>query len=656
MPSAPKQKDLFDDSVMSFGEHLEVLRVHLVRALLGLMVTMVFTLAYGESIVRFIRQPIDDALNRYSLVIRQSSVEVTGDIQGFNFWTEVGGWIRRQFTGSDTTIKQEDLQKANDPVAQRVVTLELSAFQLLQQLHQASPDQFPAPPETLQDKQLKLDVESDDFRGLRTTVQRLAKPITLNVTEAFFTYFKVSLISGLIFSSPWILYQMWLFVAAGLYPHERKYVYMYLPASVGLFLGGAGFCYYAVFPTVLNFLIEFNVRLELTPQIRISEYINFAVMFPLMFGISFQLPLVMLFLQKLSIFDVASYREKRKLAILGIALVAMLLTPTPDPFSMLMMMVPLMGLYELGIALCLWTESSASNLTTAVWLLIAVQPMCELGASAAAAEPVPPQRAAVDQRAAKVEYVAHRGASFDAPENTLAAIREGWKQRADAVEFDVWLTRDHRIVLLHDRSLQRTTGVDRLIDEVTWPELQGLDAGRWKLPAFVGEPIPRLAEALETIPPTRRVLIEVKCGPEIVPHLAAVLRDSGVAADQAAIISFQDTVVAAAKQALPLHRVYWVVNLRQDEQTGAWNHTVDGLIDRAKALRADGLDLRAVPLIDQTFAQQVHAAGLELLVWTVNDPEVARAMLDAGVTGITTDRPGWLRDQLQPKVLDGPAP
>jgi sec-independent protein translocase protein TatC len=170
---------------------------------------------------------------------------------------------------------------------------------------------------------------------------------------------KVSFICGLVIASPWIFYQLWLFVAAGLYPHERKYVHTYLPMSIILFMGGVAFCFYAVLPIVLDFLLGFNSRMLLTPQIRISEWINFAVMLPLMFGISFQLPLAMLFLTKINIFKVEHYIAQWKLAVLAIAGISMVLTPTPDPATMMMMMVPLLILYGMGIGLCYWSEPTS---------------------------------------------------------------------------------------------------------------------------------------------------------------------------------------------------------------------------------------------------------------------------------------------------------
>ena len=359
------KRDLFDDSVMTFGEHLEVLRIHLIRALLGLAVAVVITMACGEYIIRIIRQPIDDALRGYTLLAQKESVSVQDNIKGFNFFETVWGTVKNQFYPPAMPSKEEMAGAvsagSNEKLVARTITLELSAFDLLSQLHDADPQAYAEPPATLKDKRLILEAASDEFGFFRQAIDKFDDPITLEVQEAFMTYIKVSLISGLILASPWVFYQIWLFVAAGLYPHERKYVHMYLPMSLGLFLGGAAFCFYVVFPPVLNFLLGFNIRMGLTAQIRISEWINFAVLMPLLFGISFQLPLIMLFLQKINVFQMEQYRQQRRLAILAIAFLSMLLTPTPDPMSMLLMMGPMVLLYELGIALCYLTREKSTT-------------------------------------------------------------------------------------------------------------------------------------------------------------------------------------------------------------------------------------------------------------------------------------------------------
>jgi len=223
--------------------------------------------------------------------------------------------------------------------------------QLAEALHRADPERFAKPAPAPDERPVPLQLIADEFAVFRTTADRMNKPITLNVQEAFMTYLKVALIGGVVLTSPWIFYQVWLFVAAGLYPHEQRYVYVFLPFSLVLFLGGILFCFFMVFPFVLTFLLGFNDWLGVTPQIRLSEWISFAVMLPLLFGVSFQLPLVMLFLDRLSIFNAQAYREKRRVAILVISIVSMMLTPA-DPASMVMMMIPLVLLYELGIWLC----------------------------------------------------------------------------------------------------------------------------------------------------------------------------------------------------------------------------------------------------------------------------------------------------------------
>ena len=223
--------------------------------------------------------------------------------------------------------------------------------QLAEALHRANPERFAKPAEVPNERPVPLQLIADEFAVFRTTADRMNKPITLNVQEAFMTYLKVALIGGVVLTSPWIFYQVWLFVAAGLYPHEQRYVYVFLPFSLILFLGGILFCFFMVFPFVLTFLLGFNDWLGVTPQIRLSEWISFAVMLPLLFGVSFQLPLVMLFLDRLSIFNSDIYRNKRRVAILVISIVSMMLTPA-DPASMVMMMFPLILLYELGIWLC----------------------------------------------------------------------------------------------------------------------------------------------------------------------------------------------------------------------------------------------------------------------------------------------------------------
>ena len=129
--------------------------------------------------------------------------------------------------------------------------------------------------------------------------------------------------------------------------------------------------------------------------------------------------------------------------------------------------------------------------------------------------------------AADVEIIAHRGASYDAPENTLEAVRLAWSQKADAVEVDVFLSKDGEVVLHHDATTKKLSGVDRKVVDQSYAELRQLDVGAWKGDQWYGVRIPKLDDVLATIPEGKRIFIEVKCGPEIIPALAKSFRQSG---------------------------------------------------------------------------------------------------------------------------------
>ena len=176
---------------------------------------------------------------------------------------------------------------------------------------------------------------------------------TLNAHEAFMIWIKAAVITGFVVSSPWVFWQIWNFVAAGLYPHEQKYVWVFLPFSLILFLAGAALAFFFVFKPVLEFLFTFNKAMNIDPDPRISEWLSFVLILPLGFGISFQLPLVMLFLQRIGIFSVTDYLAKWRVSILVIFVTSAFLTPA-DPISLLLMAVPLTFLYFGGIILCQW--------------------------------------------------------------------------------------------------------------------------------------------------------------------------------------------------------------------------------------------------------------------------------------------------------------
>lgn len=246
--------------------------------------------------------------------------------------------------------------------------------------------------------------------------------------------------------------------------------------------------------------------------------------------------------------------------------------------------------------------------------------------------------------ASAVEIIAHRGASEDAPENTLSSMKLAWEQGTDAVELDLWLSKDGKLIVFHDSNTKRLAGVDRKISDYTAEEAAQLDVGKWKAPQYSGEKIPSLESILATIPEGRRAVLEIKCGPEIVPELARVLRTSKVPIAKLAVISFQAPAVAASKKELPEIPHFL---LKGYAKKGEPVPDLVSVIAKAKEIGCDGLNLHKDWPIDRTFVTTVKAEGLKLLTWTVNDATVAKRLAEAGVDGITTDRPGWLRQELK---------
>jgi len=251
-----------------------------------------------------------------------------------------------------------------------------------------------------------------------------------------------------------------------------------------------------------------------------------------------------------------------------------------------------------------------------------------------------------------VEIVAHRGASYDAPENTMAATRLAWEQQADAVETDIYLGKDGKIIVFHDKTAKRTGGGrDVAIGDLTQAEARTLDAGSWKAPQFKGEKVPLLEEQIQSIPAGKRLLVEIKVGPEIVPELKRVFAATGGNERNITIISFNyDSLVEVRKQ-LPALKTLWLVGHpapnAKPAPTAKPPPSVAEMIRAAKTARLTGLDLQHTWPLSPAEVKAIREAGLELHVWTVNDVAVAKRWRDLGVASITTDRPGWLREQLQ---------
>lgn len=248
-----------------------------------------------------------------------------------------------------------------------------------------------------------------------------------------------------------------------------------------------------------------------------------------------------------------------------------------------------------------------------------------------------------------VEIIGHRGASYDAPENTLASVNLAWERNADAVEIDIYLSKDGKIVAFHDKTTKRIGGRDQEVKDQTFDELQTLDVGAWKNAKYKAERIPTLTQILETIPAQKRLFIEIKCGPEVLPQLKQELAASGKTPAQTAIIGFDFDTMQQAKQLMPEREVIWVFKVKQNKITRKWQHKPGYYIQKAKEANLDGLDLGYNGFVNKAFVQQAKEAGLPVYVWTVNKVGDAKKLAEMGVTGITTDRPGLLLSALKPE-------
>ncbi len=173
---------------------------------------------------------------------------------------------------------------------------------------------------------------------------------TVGVAQGVFVAMKVSFIAGLILTAPFWIWQIWGFIAAGLYSRERRTVYRYAPACMVLFFIGVGFGYWVLLPIGLGYLITFGDQNLVQPWIGLGEYLSFFATLTILLGIAFQLPVAMMGVSRTGLISIEQFRTKRRWVILGIFVVAAVVTP-PDPITQTLLAVPLCLLYEIGIVL-----------------------------------------------------------------------------------------------------------------------------------------------------------------------------------------------------------------------------------------------------------------------------------------------------------------
>jgi sec-independent protein translocase protein TatC len=346
--------DFFADTRMTFGEHIEDLRTHLIRAIKGFLLAMVVGIALARPVLRFIAAPVERQLYAYWENFRdQKKRELMESMQ-----TDPSR--NASSTVLKVTINAPDLRAAlgmpanDDGEVFNALPAFYEVFSNLGMSNFIDVRKFP------DSGWVEVRMQIGDPLGWALEMDKFLKEIrpptlsTLSVQEAFVVYFKIAIMTGFVLGSPWIFYQIWSFVAAGLYPHEKKYVHMFLPVSIGLFLFGVAICEFFVMDKTIEALLWFNEFLGMAPDLRLSEWLGFAIFMPIIFGISFQTPLVMLFVQRIGLVKVDGYRKHRRIIWFLMAVFAAVITPSVDPVSMMLLWIPMTLLFELGIWLCVF--------------------------------------------------------------------------------------------------------------------------------------------------------------------------------------------------------------------------------------------------------------------------------------------------------------
>ncbi|MDR2346128.1 MAG: twin-arginine translocase subunit TatC [Planctomycetaceae bacterium] len=351
-----KDDNLFADSSMSIGEHIEELRKCIIYSLCWVVVCTILGFYVGFDIVNYIQIPVQKSLDDYHKLQSQRRMESDKmALAAEGYQPEiVNAILKDSFVPEERYIFVGELERILNQQKNRK-SAKASDSISLEDVDNLS-EQKSVQSKKREDAGFSYDSIQLEEKPIRILLLKKSSAISqtrsFSPYEAFSIYIKVSAVTGFVLALPFISIHIWSFVAAGLYPHEKRYVYYFVPVSVLLFISGVLFAFFCVFQLVLNFLFEFNAWMNIEPDLRISEWIGFAFMLPIGFGLSFQLPVVMFVLERIGIFSYKQYFMRWRISIFVIFAISLVLTPG-DPGSMLMMAIPLTGLYFAGAVCCM---------------------------------------------------------------------------------------------------------------------------------------------------------------------------------------------------------------------------------------------------------------------------------------------------------------
>lgn len=239
--------------------------------------------------------------------------------------------------------------------------------------------------------------------------------------------------------------------------------------------------------------------------------------------------------------------------------------------------------------------------------------------------------------------IAHRGASFTAPENTLSAYKIAFNNNCRAAECDIYMTKDNKIVLSHDRTLKRIAGVDIDITLSNYNDLQSYDVGSFKSEKYKNERIPLLSEVIDILPENAQLFIEIKDTERILNPLKELIANSGKNKN-VSIIAFDYEVLRKSKELMPDIPHHWLIHLESQKSDA---------MQKVKDAKLDGINA-SYKILDANFIKEVHDAWYKVFTWTINDIIIAENLKKMGIDGITTDRPIWMQEFFNKKIFAVP--
>lgn len=244
------------------------------------------------------------------------------------------------------------------------------------------------------------------------------------------------------------------------------------------------------------------------------------------------------------------------------------------------------------------------------------------------------------------KIIAHRGASFDAPENTLASVNLAWAQNVNYVEVDVKLTKDNIIVVFHDDTTMRYNQKEVLINQYDFKELSAIDVGIFKGEQWKNEFIPTLQQVLKTIPAHGILVVELKDGPEMENALVELEKKNTNIWSQLEFISFNYETIGMAKKVFPNNKCLWLLDLDYNSETSKNIPSNKEIIHKVKAHNLNGIDVFAGKIANKSFFKTMQQEHFEIYLWPINSVDHAKQYLPFFPDGITTDRPKWMKAQL----------